>query len=196
MKRNCNVFRFIYRGGGKYPFGYLCNMHDKVEQLIDDYGNDVLRVAYMYLKDKSMAEDAFQEVFIKVYKNIDKLEYIEKEKSWLMTITVNTCKDILKSAWMRKMSFIGEREEEISATEENMEMKIINKIEGENILEKVMSLPEQYKDVILLYYYEEFSTVEIGDILKIAEGTVRSRLYRGRQMLKNILEDGKSGYGG
>ena len=94
------------------------------------------------------------------------------------------------------MSFIGEREGEISATEENMETKIIKKIEGESILKKVMSLPEQYKDVILLYYYEEFSTVEIADILKIPEGTVRSRLYRGRQMLKNILEDGKSGYGG
>lgn len=171
-------------------------MHNKVEKLIDDYGNDILRVAYMYLKDKSMAEDAFQEVFIKVYKNIDKLEDIEKEKSWLMTITVNTCKDILKSAWIRKMSFIGEREGEISATEENMETKIIKKIEGESILKKVMSLPEQYKDVILLYYYEEFSTVEIADILKIPEGTVRSRLYRGRQTLKNILEDGKSGYGG
>jgi RNA polymerase sigma-70 factor (ECF subfamily) len=67
----------------------------EIERLINTYGNDVLRTSYLYLKDKQMAEDAFQEVFIKIYKKFDSFEGRSSEKTWIISITINHCKNIL-----------------------------------------------------------------------------------------------------
>ncbi|WP_243108670.1 sigma-70 family RNA polymerase sigma factor [Clostridium rectalis] len=171
------------------------NMDKEIERLIDQYGNDVLKIAYLYLKDKNKAEDIFQEVFIKIYKNIHKVDNLENEKSWVISITVNACKDILKSSWVKKIIFWEEKEETNLISQEVIEDEVINKMRRKEILKNIMDLPNKYKEPILLYYYEEFSTVEISNILQIPEGTVRSRLYRGRQMLKNVM-DGKIQFDG
>ena len=77
--------------------------NDIIENLISLYGNDVLRIATAYTKDSSISEDIFQEVFIKVAKNIDKFEKRSSEKTWIIRITINTCKDYLKSSWNKKV---------------------------------------------------------------------------------------------
>ncbi|MBC2398081.1 sigma-70 family RNA polymerase sigma factor [Clostridium tetanomorphum] len=167
-------------------------MDMELERLIEEYGNDVLKIAYLYLKSKDKAEDVFQEVFLKVYSNYDKLNNIKSEKSWIVSITINTCKDMLKSSWLKRIIFLGEKEEECSfICEEDVEKKVLDKIYRKGVLKKIMDLPDKYKEPILLYYYEEFSTGEISEILKVPEGTIRSRLHRGRQLLKNII-GGKS----
>jgi len=78
-------------------------MDEKIEELMNSYGNEVLRIAYLYLKDKYLAEDVFQEVFIKVYKNFSKLKKSSSEKNWIMTITINTCRDVLRISWFKKV---------------------------------------------------------------------------------------------
>lgn len=67
------------------------------------YGNDILRLAYIYVKDKDLIEDIFQDVFVKIYKNYYKFNRKSSEKTWIITITINTCKDYLRTSWIRKV---------------------------------------------------------------------------------------------
>ncbi|WP_446898975.1 sigma-70 family RNA polymerase sigma factor [Clostridium sp. LBM24168] len=162
-------------------------MDNELERLMNSYGNDVLRTAFVYLKDRHLAEDVFQEVFIKVYKNFHKFNGQSSEKTWILAITINTCRDVLRSSWIKRVLRFQDPEYEILNLKENsidIDDKAIKNIEYEDLLKKVMNLPKKYKEVILLYYYNELSTPEISQTLKIPEGTVRSRLYRARDLLK------------
>jgi RNA polymerase sigma-70 factor (ECF subfamily) len=159
----------------------------ELERLMNSYGNDVLRTAFIYLKDRHLAEDVFQEVFIKVYKNFHKFNGKSSEKTWILAITINTCRDVLRSSWIKKVLRFQDPEYGMFSTKEssiNIDDKVIKNIEHEDLIKKVMDLPKKYKEVILLYYYQELSTREISHALKVPEGTVRSRLYRARDLLK------------
>lgn len=165
---------------------------------MNDYGDDVLRIAYMYLKDKYLAEDVFQEVFIKVYKNFYKFEKRSSEKTWIMTITMNACKDILRNSWFKRVFAFDYTDNPSIAdnyVDANIDNKVINSIQYEKLLNEVMNLPHKYKEPILLYYYEELSTTDISKILNVPEATIRSRLFRARKMLKFNI-DGKIEYEG
>ncbi|KZL90612.1 sigma-70 family RNA polymerase sigma factor [Clostridium magnum] len=163
-------------------------MEEEIKRLMDSYGNDVLRVAYLYLKDKHLAEDAFQEVFIKVYKNFDKFKKNSSEKTWIISITMNTCRDILRISWFKKvLMFKDINNDSLLHSYENIDNKVINRIQNENLLKEVMNLPSKYKEPLILYYYEELSTVDISKMLKIPEGTVRNRLFRARTILKSNI---------
>lgn len=170
-------------------------MDKEIERLIDEYGNDVLRIAYIYLKDKHLAEDAFQEVFVKVYKNFNKFQGNSSVKTWILSITMNTCKDILRSSWLKRIVF-SEDQKLINCSNnivDNPAEEVIKQLQYNELLSEVMKLPKKYKEVIILFYYEEVSTSEISKILSIPEGTVRSRLFRARETLKYNL-DGKISY--
>ncbi|AKN29517.1 RNA polymerase sigma factor [Clostridium carboxidivorans P7] len=173
-------------------------MDKELERLMNDYGDDVLRIAYMYLKDKYLAEDVFQEVFIKVYKNFYKFEKRSSEKTWIMTITMNACKDILRNSWFKRVFAFDYTDNPSIAdnyVDANIDNKVINSIQYEKLLNEVMNLPHKYKEPILLYYYEELSTTDISKILNVPEATIRSRLFRARKMLKFNI-DGKIEYEG
>lgn len=170
-------------------------MDEKIEQLMNDYGNDVLKIAYLYLKDKHLAEDAFQEVFVKVYKNYNKFKNNSSEKTWIMSITANTCRDILRLSWLKKVRFFKDiGDDSLKDTHENVDEEIARKMQYEKLLKEVMNLPLKYRELVILYYYEELSTMDISAALKIPEGTVRSRLFRARAILKSNLE-GEIEYG-
>ncbi|HBY71835.1 MAG TPA: RNA polymerase subunit sigma [Lachnospiraceae bacterium] len=158
-----------------------------IENLIRQYGNDVLRTAYMYVKDSHTAEDIFQEVFIKVNQKLSTFEGNSSIKTWIIRITINTCKDYLKSAWNRKVIPMMEYQEDqiISDTDfDSVESQDTNDI----IKTAVLSLPAKYKDVVLCVYYNEMTIAEAAIVLRVAEGTVKSRLSRARQKLKSALE--------
>ena len=158
-----------------------------IENLIRQYGNDVLRTAYMYVKDNHTAEDIFQEVFIKVNQKLSTFEGNSSIKTWIMRITINTCKDYLKSAWNRRVIPMMEYQEDqiISDTDfDSVESQDTNDI----IKTAVLSLPAKYKDVVLCVYYNEMTIAEAAIVLRVAEGTVKSRLSRARQKLKSALE--------
>lgn len=163
------------------------NKNKEIERLICSYGNDVLRVSYLYLKDIQRAEDAFQEVFIKVYKNYHKFNGKSSEKTWILSITINLCKDMLRSSWLRRV-FVSDTDITEEKNEMDTDQAAIKKIENKILFNEVMSLPAALKDVIILYYYQQFDTKEISKILGVAEGTVRSRLHRARERLKGKLK--------
>ena len=158
-----------------------------IETLIREYGNDVLKTAYAYVKDKFTAEDIFQEVFVKVYKNLDSFRDESGIKTWIIRITINTAKDYLKSAYSQKVVPMMEFEENMLTSDDDYE-KIENQDRDEQVKKTVMSLPDQYREVLLCVYYHDMSVADTAKALNIAEGTVKSRLSRAREMMKNKLE--------
>ncbi len=158
-----------------------------IETLIRQYGNDVLRTAYMYVKDIHSAEDIFQDVFIKVNQKLSTFEGNSSIKTWIIRITINTCKDYLKSAWNRKVVPMMEYQEDAIVSESDYD-EVENQDTKELIKKSVLSLPAKYKDVVLCVYFQDMSIAEAANALHIAEGTAKSRLSRARQKLKSILE--------
>lgn len=159
----------------------------EIENLMREYGNDVLRTAYMYVKDYYLAEDIFQDVFIKINQKIETFQGESTIKTWIIRITINTCKDYIKSAYSRKVvPMIEFKEEEILAKDDYEEVE--NYDRNALIKEAVMNLPLKYRELFLCVYYQELSLTEAAQILHIPEGTAKSRMKRGRDKLKKVLE--------
>jgi RNA polymerase sigma-70 factor (ECF subfamily) len=157
---------------------------DAVELALDLYGNDILRLAYSYLKTKEDAEDIVQDALIRLMQSGKVFEDEAHMKAWLIQVAVNLCKDKLKSAAHKRESAMPEGYD-IAAAEES------GKEEESDVFYHVMELPEKYRSVIHLYYYEEYSTGEIAELLGKKEATVRSLLKRGREKLKKTMKGEK-----
>ena len=158
-----------------------------IETLIREYGNDVLKTAYSYVKDKFAAEDIFQDVFIKVYKNLEDFRDESSVKTWIIRITINTSKDYLKSAYSQKVVPMMDFKEDAIVSEGDYE-EVENRDRDRFVKETVMSLPEQYREVLLCIYFHEMSVADTAKSLGIPEGTVKSRLSRARDLMKTKLE--------
>lgn len=140
-----------------------------IEDAIDLYGDMVTRICIMNLRNSDDAKDCFQEVFIKLYKNgmIDDLDYL---KHWLIRVTINTCKDYRRVFYKKTI---------------NLDDILIQDKKKEYILLPViLEMSPRYKNVLYLYYYEGYKIDEISKILKINRNTVKSRLKRGREIIK------------
>ena len=148
-----------------------------VKQVIEKYADMVYRIALTRCGIVENAEDVFQDVFIKYNQKMPKFESEEHEKAWLIRVTINLTKNINNSAWNRK----------IVTLDENIEFETK---EQEDIFSIVCSLPKDYKTVIYLSYYEGYKVKEISEILKKSEGTIKTWLFRARQMLKEKIEGG------
>ncbi|CEG27197.1 sigma-70 family RNA polymerase sigma factor [Bacillus sp. B-jedd] len=162
------------------------NREEKLKWLMKAYGNDVIRIAYTYLKQKQLAEDVAQEVFIKCYEKLDSFRNESSYKTWLIRITVNKCKDVLRSWAFKNLyftDFIKPKQ-----THSSLEHSFFGVEENQLISRQVIELPVKLREVIILFYYQEFSIEEISDMLKINSNTVRTRLHRGRQKLKEGYE--------
>lgn len=158
-----------------------------IESLVRKYGNDVLRTAYMYVKDSHLAEDIFQDVFIKVNQKLSTFQGNSSIKTWIISITINTSKDYLKSAWKQKVIPITEYHENTIAGE-NDYTAVEQQDENKLIRQTVMKLPDKYKDIVLCVYFHDMTISEAASLLQIAEGTAKSRLYRAKEKMKLCLE--------
>ena len=147
-------------------------------EMTEKYFNTVYRLALNQMKNKELAEDVTQDVFLK-YINIDKdFESEEHVKAWLIRVTVNTCKNIFNAAWFKKSAPL----EEDIAYEEKDDMS--------DVYSAVMELPKKYKAVIHLFYYEDMSIASIASCLNEKESTIKSQLHRAREILKKTLKGG------
>lgn len=155
------------------------NSTPNMKKLIDEYGNSILRMCFLYLKDTHLAEDAVQDTFIKVYTNYSQFKGNSNEKTWIMRIAINVCKNYLRSSWWKRIDESAVLEA-IPADE--------NIVEDDTLLLNVMKLSLKYKEVILLYYYQDMKIREIAKALQIPESTVSIRLKRAREKLKINLE--------
>ena len=135
----------------------------------------VYRLCYSYMKNAADAEDMVQETFLRLIRSGKSFENDRHERAWLIVTASNLCKDQLKH-WWRKTVALEEQEEAAQSASQN-----------NDVLQAVMNLPANYKVVVYLYYYEEFTTQEIAKNLHCTESTVRSRLARARNKLKLYL---------
>lgn len=158
-------------------------MEMDLKRIYEKYGSHLLRTCFLYLKDKSLAEDALQDTMLKVYKNYGGFKELSSEKTWITRIAINVCKDYLKSSWYRKTDYI-ETLAEIEVFDETPEN------EDDRVLAVIMKLPVKYKEVLLLFYYDEFSIKEMSDMLEVSASVVTTRLNRARNKLKSVLEGG------
>lgn len=158
-----------------------------VEALYRQYANDVLRVSYFYLGDRSSAEDVTQEVFIRL---MDRQPVLKEgsEKSWLLKVALNICRDRWRSAWTRRVILGSKKLEIIPADEDAME----SRFEKEALMQAVHVLPAPTREVFLLHYFQGMTIDQIAEVMNTPPGTIASRLSRGRQRLKTMLEEDES----
>lgn len=149
----------------------------EVSIAIDTYSNMVLRICGVYLKNDADAEDIFQTVFLRYALRDRGFDSPEHEKAWLIRVTVNACKDLLKSFFRSKTVPLAELPGYLSQLEpEHLE-----------VMEAVWALPKQYREVIYLHYYEGCTAPEIARILKKNPNTVYTHLARAKTQLKEAL---------
>ena len=160
-----------------------------IEWLMNEYGQSVVRLAFTFMKKQQIAEDIAQEVFIKCYQNLDTFRKESSYKTWIYRITVNLCKDRLRS-WSFRNIVLTELLSKSSITNHTPESEILHVENRQELSTKVLSLPIKYREVIILYYYEEFSYNQISELLGISIQTIKSRLHRGWLSLKKMIGEG------
>lgn len=149
----------------------------EVNNAIEQYSDLVLRLCMVYLKNHSDAEDIFQTVFLKYTLHPKTFESPEHEKAWLIRVTSNACKDLLKSFFHSRTISLEELKEFAPSASQ----------EQSCVMEAVWTLPKQYRDVIYLHFYEGYTAPEIAGILKRNPNTVYTHLNKGKQLLKEAL---------
>ncbi|MBU9720886.1 sigma-70 family RNA polymerase sigma factor [Bacillus alkalicola] len=168
------------------------NEEDALRELMDLYGNELVRTAFLLVKDRFLAEEVVQDTFIKAFHKIHQLEESEKLRNWLYIMTVNGCREKMRS-WNWKNIFLSKREDEfqkIEGQEQLPEEVLLQAMRDEVLYEKIQALPYNYREVIVLYYFQELSIKDIANWLSTKENTVKTRLARGRRLLKQFFQEG------
>ena len=170
------IVNFIEGGGNLID-------EEKLEELMQLYTQDLLRMSYYYTKSIHTAQDIVQEVFIRFYHK--KVNLVNQDiKPYLMRMVINQSKDYLKSWNYRKTQLVEMFPFNHSGKEKN---QLIQQEEEDEITKAIFSLPIKQREAITYYYFEGFTTKEIASLLKVPESTVKSRLSKGRILLKEIL---------
>lgn len=156
---------------------------ERISQMIKTYEKDLLRLCRVYLKEESLAEDAMQETFIKAYKNLHTFRGESSEKTWLFRIAINVCRDMQRTSWFRNISRM------VSLDSVQIQQPQKSEI-SHALMDEIMRLPKKYREVILLYYYEDMKQNEIAEILGVSVTTVCRRIEKARELLKDMLKGG------
>ena len=151
--------------------------------MVEKYSQMVYRLAFSMMKNRYDADDIHQDVFIRFLKKQPQFDNEEHEKAWFIRVTVNCCTNYHKTAWRRKTVSLSEYERQ-----EDAEMPT-QQSDAVNLIETVKMLPEKYRAVIHLFYYEEMSVEEVAKVLHRRTSTVRTQLVRARRMLGEWLTE-------
>lgn len=154
-----------------------------VEEVLSRYSGMVYRLAYARTMNKCDAEDVTQEVFMKYIRH--QYEFMEEEyrKAWLIRVTINASKSLLTSAWNRKRVSMEEVEGVLEGNS-GIDVDFDN-----SLLSEIEKLPEKYRVIVHLFYFEDLSVKEISSMLRMKESTVKSHLFRAREKLKKNLKE-------
>lgn len=155
---------------------------ERLEQIFRDYYQLIYRVAFSQVKNHADAEDITQEVFLKIIRHDMRYQSMEHERAWIVRVTINLCRDLLKSKWHKTSVSMEEVSEAQRGSCENF-----TEIQ-DDMMWAVLQLPEKYRNCLYLFYYEDYSIKEIAQSLEMPENTVETNLKRGRQALKEFLE--------
>ncbi|AWB46828.1 RNA polymerase [Paenibacillus sp. CAA11] len=158
---------------------------------MEEYGDMLLRTATLLLKDHQAAEEAVQDTFVQAYEKIAQLKEPEKLRNWLVRIVVNRCRARQRSwSWRRILPSTLPEEHRVPDLRSGPEQQSVERSESRRLMGEIHRLKFIYREVIMLYYYQDWSIQEISHALGCSENTVKSRLARGRSKLKDLLEEG------
>lgn len=153
------------------------DINRRAEEILDTHGNSILRYAYSYLHNMSDAEEVLQDTLVQFLKTAPVFENRQHEKAWLLRVAGNLSKNRLDYNKVRMTDELND--ELVSESREDLSF----------VWDAVKALPENYREVIHLFYYEGYSTKQIAKLLQKKEATVRSVLHRGRDKLKAVLKE-------
>jgi len=153
-------------------------------QIVEEYGNRLLRTCYLILKDREEAEDVVQETFIKVFQKVETFKEKSGLYTWIYTIALNLSRDRLR----KKQDIIMIEDEWIGNND--VESYVEKNINKEILRNELFEMNSLYREVLVLFYFEELSIKEISNLLNEKEGTIKSKLSRGRNILKESLLKG------
>lgn len=157
-----------------------------LKEIMNLYTEPLLRLAYYYVKDTQIAEDIVQEVFIKMYNSQTNYEERGELKAYLYKMTSNKSKDYLKSWSYRNVQL----QNKIFPSASKIEVdELVRKDEQTIIGDAILELPIKYREVLIYYYFNDMKISEIASILSTSESTIKTRLGRGKELLKNKLKD-------
>lgn len=149
------------------------------EEVVSNYSDMLIRLVFQNTKNMADAEDIVQEVYIKLLDYKKDFQSLEHLKAWLIRVAINKCKDHFRTSWFRKVEPLAE-DYDVMAPEEK------------EIFEALFELDKESRNIIYLHYYEGYKIKEIATIMKKNLNTINSKLQRGRQKLKLIIEEGES----
>lgn len=154
-------------------------MRTETEKLIEKYRDNLFATAFSVCRNPQDADDVVQETFIQYHTTDRCFESEQHIRAWLIRTAINKAKNINRAFWRRTSVPL----------EEYIETLVFETPEAEGLFEEVMRLPEKYRTVIHLFYYEDYTVKEIAEILGLSESNVKVRLTRGREMLRKALKE-------
>lgn len=156
-----------------------------LRELMEAHGRDVLRMVFSYVRDRHIAEDLSQEVFVKVYGHLDTFRQESSYRTWILRIASNTAKDYLRSSARRVPTVEGF---ERAAEEGSAEDRAMERQTGRALWDAVLGLPAMYREAIWLFYAQDLSIEEIANVTQSSVSAVKTRLHRGRELLRKAWE--------
>lgn len=159
----------------------------EIEGVISEHSDYLLRVAYLYVKNRATAEDIVQDVFISFYEKHEQFRGEASLRTYLVKMTVNQSHDYLRS-WKNRSLVLFEKVTGMS-TSWSPERALVEQVEKRELVDALFLLSVTYREVLILYYFEEMTTVEIAKLLNCPEATIRTRLQRARKQLENRMID-------
>ncbi|HIU16061.1 MAG TPA: sigma-70 family RNA polymerase sigma factor [Candidatus Ventricola intestinavium] len=152
-----------------------------METLVEQYGDELLRLCLLYMGDRHLAEDAFQETLVKAWRALPGFRRESSVYTWLSHIAVNVCRDMLRSGWFR----LSRRSQPF---DELTQVFAQDTGEASAVTQAVLALPGKYREVVVLYYYQDMKLREIADALHLPVNSVSTRLRRARMLLGRMLK--------
>ena len=172
--------------------GDECTRDEIMEAIIDEYSDRILHLTYTYVKNKSTAEDLTQEIFMKCYERFHQFNGQSSLKTWVYRVASNHCKDYLRSWHYRKVTLNEKLLAYIPSKAKQVEEQIVDMSEEDTLVKAIMGLPTKYREAIFLFYYEELSITEISNVTGVNRNTMKTRLQRARELVKEqMIEEEK-----
>lgn len=166
-----STINIVYKGG------VSLKSEEDLNRVMEAYGDMVRKICFVHLKNRHDTEDVFQNVYMKYLLHAGFFESAEHEKAWFARVTINACTDLLRSLARRRWVPLEVISEEADSLDSS----------SAEILEVVLKLPEKYRNVIYLHYYEEYTAAQIAGILGKKENTVYTWLSRAKDILRDKL---------
>lgn len=164
-----------------------------MEQIVEQYGEYLYHLSYLYVKDCQLAEEITQDVLMKYLLHKDKFRKDASLKTYLTRIAINCCHDELRK--QKRRAFLSKLVP-LKRHEQSVEQTYVSNEVFTTLKETVFALPLHYREAIILFYYEEFNVSEIASLLNVSQNTVRTRIRRARELLKTNHELEEIFYGG